>query len=42
MDHFGSSVAFFSLAFIGACGLVLVGLLLPETRPDPRQLKAAA
>jgi predicted MFS family arabinose efflux permease len=42
MDHFGSSVAFFSLAFIGACGLALVGLLLPETRPDPRQLKAAA
>jgi MFS family permease len=37
MDHFGSSVAFFSLAFIGACGLALVGLLLPETRPDPRQ-----
>ena len=42
MDHFGSSVAFFSLAFIAACGLILVGLLLPETRPDPRQLKAAA
>jgi hypothetical protein len=42
MDHFGSSVAFFSLAFIGVCGLVLVGLLLPETRPAPRQLKAAA
>ncbi|HEY6601644.1 MAG TPA: MFS transporter [Xanthobacteraceae bacterium] len=40
MDHFGSSVAFFSLAFIAACGLILVGLLLPETRP--RQLKAAA
>jgi MFS family permease len=37
VDHFGSSVAFFSLAFIGACGLALVGLLLPETRPDPRQ-----
>jgi hypothetical protein len=37
MDHFGSSVAFLSLAFIGACGLALVGLLLPETRPDPRQ-----
>ena len=37
MDHFGSSVAFFSLAFIGACGLALVGLLLPETRPDPRR-----
>jgi len=24
MDHFGSSVAFFSLAFIGACGLALL------------------
>jgi hypothetical protein len=35
MDHFGSSVAFVALAFIGACGLALVGLLLPETRPDP-------
>jgi MFS family permease len=32
MDHFGRSFAFFSLAFVGACGLVLVGLLLPETR----------
>jgi len=42
MDHFGSSVAFFSLAFIGACGLALVGLLLPETRPDPRATQAAA
>jgi MFS family permease len=42
MDHFGSSVAFFSLAFIGACGLALVALLLPETRPDPRQSQDAA
>jgi MFS family permease len=41
MDHFGSSVAFLSLAFIGACGLALVGLLLPETRPDPRQSRMA-
>ena len=32
IDHFGSSVAFFSLAFIAACGLALVWLLLPETR----------
>ena len=32
--HFGSSVAFFSLASIAACGLALVWLLLPETRPD--------
>jgi MFS family permease len=35
MDHFGSSVTFLSLALIGACGL-LVGLLLPETYPNPR------
>jgi MFS family permease len=34
IDHFGSSVAFFSLASIAACGLALVWLLLPETRPD--------
>jgi predicted MFS family arabinose efflux permease len=34
MDHFGSSAAFFSLAFIGACGLALVALVLPETGPD--------
>jgi predicted MFS family arabinose efflux permease len=34
-DHFGSSVAFFSLAFIAGCGLALV-CLLPETRPDPK------
>jgi predicted MFS family arabinose efflux permease len=32
IDHFGSSVAFFSLAFIAACGLALVWLL-PETGP---------
>jgi MFS family permease len=37
IDHFGSSVAFFSLAFIAACGLALVWLLLPETRPDAEQ-----
>src|SRR5262249_54837364 len=34
IDHFGSSVAFFSLASIAGCGLALVWLLLPETRPD--------
>src|SRR5262249_53829732 len=34
IDHFGSSVAFFSLASIAVCGLALVWLLLPETRPD--------
>ena len=37
IDHFGSSVAFFGLAFIAACGLALVWLLLPETRPDAEQ-----
>jgi MFS family permease len=40
-DHFGSSVAFFSLAFIAGCGLALV-CLLPETRPDPKQPQANA
>jgi MFS family permease len=37
MDHFGSSVAFWSLACVAVCGLGLVWLLLPETRPDPTQ-----
>ncbi len=40
-DHFGSSVAFFSLAFIAGCGLALVWLL-PETRPDPKQSQPSA
>jgi hypothetical protein len=40
-DHFGSSIAFFSLASVAGCGLALVWLLLPETRPDPKQPKAA-
>lgn len=40
MDHFGSSIAFFGLAFIGVCGLALVALL-PETRAQPRQLQTA-
>ncbi len=35
IDHFGSSVAFYGLAFIAVCGLALVWLLLPETRPEP-------
>ncbi len=35
MDHFGSGVAFWSLAAVAVCGLGLVWLLLPETRPDP-------
>jgi hypothetical protein len=34
MDHFGSSLAFWSLAAVAAGGLVLVWLLLPETRAD--------
>jgi MFS family permease len=34
IDHFGGSVTFFGLASIAACGLALVWLLLPETRPD--------
>jgi predicted MFS family arabinose efflux permease len=37
MDHFGSGVAFWSLASVAVCGLGLVWLLLPETRPDPTQ-----
>jgi hypothetical protein len=40
-DHFGSSIAFFGLASVAGCGLALVWLLLPETRPDPKQPKAA-
>ena len=40
-DHFGSSIAFFSLASVAACGVALVWLLLPETRPDSKQPKAA-
>jgi MFS family permease len=34
IDHFGTSIAFYGLAFIALCGLALVWLLLPETRPD--------
>ena len=37
IDHFGSSVAFCSLAFIALCGLALVWLLLPETRPESEE-----
>jgi MFS family permease len=33
VDHFGSTAAFFGLAFIAIGGLALVWLLLPETRP---------
>jgi predicted MFS family arabinose efflux permease len=42
IDHFGSSVAFFGLASIATCGLALVWLLLPETRPDAEQSRPAA
>ena len=41
IDHFGSSIAFFGLASVAGCGLALVWLLLPETRPDSKQPKAA-
>jgi MFS family permease len=33
-DRFGSNIAFYGLAFIAVCGLGLVWLLMPETRPD--------
>jgi MFS family permease len=34
LDHFGSSLAFWGLAAVAICGLGLVWLLFPETRPD--------
>ena len=34
IDHFGSGIAFYGLAFIAFCGLASVWLLLPETRPN--------
>jgi MFS family permease len=34
IDHFGSAIAFYGLALIAVCGLTVVWLLLPETRPD--------
>ena len=40
-DHFGSSIAFFSLASVAGCGVVLVWLLLPETRLDLKRPKVA-
>ena len=34
-DAFGSAAAFLTLAAVAACGLILVTLLMPETRqPD--------
>jgi MFS family permease len=42
IDHFGRSVAFFSLASVAVCGLALLWLLLPETRlPAKRSLPAS-
>ena len=35
IDHFGSGTAFCTLAFLALCGLALVWLWLPETRPEP-------
>jgi MFS family permease len=35
VDHFGNGAAFVGLASIAIGGLLLVWLLLPETRPDP-------
>ena len=34
LDHFGSSLAFYTLATVAVGGLGLVWLLMPETRPD--------
>jgi len=33
IDQFGSTVTFCGLAALALCGLALLGLLLPETRP---------
>ena len=35
MDHFGGQFTFALLASVAACGLGLVWLMLPETRPEP-------
>jgi MFS family permease len=42
MDHFGRTVAFGGLASIAVCGLALLWLLLPETRPPTKQLPFAS
>jgi hypothetical protein len=34
-DKFGSSVAFSGLAGVAAFGLVMIALVMPETRHDP-------
>jgi MFS family permease len=36
-DSFGSPIAFFTLAAIAFVGLVVVALLMPETRPDEKK-----
>jgi MFS family permease len=33
LDHFGSSITFFSMAGVAVAGMLLVLLLMPETRP---------
>ena len=38
IDHFGPTVAFCGLASVAVSGLALVWLLLPETRPDAREM----
>jgi predicted MFS family arabinose efflux permease len=40
-DHFGSAAAFAALATIGAAGLVVVALWMPETRPPEREEEEA-
>lgn len=35
-DSYDSSIAFFCLAAVAAVGFIVVGLLMPETRPPPR------
>jgi predicted MFS family arabinose efflux permease len=37
-DHFGSGVAFFGLAVIAAAGLACIWALMPETRPDDKDM----
>ena len=39
-DHFGSAPAFATLAAIGAVGLTLVALTMPETRPPEKEVES--
>jgi MFS family permease len=41
IDHFGSTVTFCALGALALCGLALLGLLLPETRPRRGPLPVA-